>query len=334
MITARGTLLARLNEASIGLSTKEVLEQSNSFVFKGDTLTTFNDDIMVRVANPLDFDVVVNATDMMAILSKIPDEEVEITRVEGEIRIKGKRRKAGISCTTDIHLPIDAVPRPDEWHRLEDGTMAAMQQAARTCGQDETKYLTTCVHVTPDCVEACDDYRLLRVDGKTGFTESVLVHAAIVAKLEGIELKSVCIAKGWIHFKPPATQRYHYAVTTGNYIKDVDKLLIMRDSEQVVLPAKLPEIVERAEVFHTAAYDAKINVQIGSDGEMKITSRKDTGWYREQRKIRYGGRPLNFDINPNLVEILKRTREVEIDDRRMKIVVRQDTVCDGGNCQG
>ena len=39
-------LLNKLNAVSVGLSKKELLEQSNSFIFAGKQLITFNGEIM------------------------------------------------------------------------------------------------------------------------------------------------------------------------------------------------------------------------------------------------------------------------------------------------
>lgn len=319
MNIARGVLLAKLNEASIGLSAKEVLEQSSCFVFQGDWLTTFNDNIMVRVKSPLDFNAIVSASEMIGILSKMPDETVDITRVGGEVAIKGKRRDAGIACADDVQLPIDAVPEPEAFSRLEEGAMAAMQQAARTCGSDDTQYLTTCVHVTPDMIEGCDNFRFIRIEGKTGFRSEVLIPAASVAELEGIEIAKVSIGEGWVHFKTTGGARVSVRCSHESYHKDLDALLKMTEPEKIALPPNLAEIVERAEVFHTGERDARIGISIES-GQLTIESKKDEGWYRERKKLPYQGRAFAFEINPKfLVEILKRTRDVIVDERKMKI---------------
>lgn len=321
MKIARGSLLSRLNEASIGLSSKEVLEQSNSFVFKDGRLTTFNDDIMVRVASPLDFDVVVNASDLMGILAKIPDDEITIVLKDGELRIKSpsKTRAAGIGCSTEVALPLDAVPTPGKWFRLAEGINGIMQQAARTCGNDEARYLTTCVHATPKRIEACDDERMFRVDLETGFPDEVLIPAASVHELERIEISRVAIGKGWVHFKTTAGAEISIRCSHEKYHPNVDDILKMNNPVKLVLPAELGDTIERAEVFHTAAFADKIGVRI-SNNELTITSRKENGWYKERQAVAYKGRELAFEIQPQfLVEVLARTRDVLVDDRKMKI---------------
>lgn len=322
MKISRGELLSRLHEAAIGLSSKEVLEQSNCFVFKGETLTTFNDNIMVRVANPLGFDVVVNAANLMGILSKMPDEEIDIRLGEGELRVKSpnKARAAGIACVTDVALPLDAVPAPEKWFRLQEGVNGLLQQAARTCGTDEQKYLTTVVHVTPDRIEACDDSRLFRVDVATGFPQEILLPAASVHELESMEITRVSVSPGWAHFKTASGARISVRCSHEKYHDGLDAVLEMDKPVKLVLPSDLKDLVERASVFHSAQYNDKMNVEI-ADGELVLRSRKDGGWYRERNAIPYTGRPLVFEIQPQfLVSILERTRDVKVDNRKMKIV--------------
>lgn len=335
MNIARGPLLAKLNEAALGVSQKETVEQSSCFIFSSDgELITYNDEIMVRVKNPLaeicvptdgcegPIDLVVNATDLLQILAKIPDDEVKITAGDGELQVKGKRRTAGIACQYEVVLPIGQVPRPEKWSRLGEGVTGLLQQAARTCGDNEHQFLTTCVHVTPTRIEACDNHRLFRVDCQTGFPSEILVPAKSVAELEGVEIIKVGIddVAAWCHFKTASGAIISCRASKEEYHKGLDAILEIVNGERVVLPANLKEIVERAEVFRTGEYDSKVGVRI-ANGELTITARKDGGWYKERKSIDYTGRMLDFDIDPAfLIEVLGRTREVMVDDRKMKIV--------------
>lgn len=321
MNISRNTLLEALSTAIIGTTPKEGTEQSNAFVFKGGKLTTFNDNIMVRIKSPLDFDAVVNAADMLAVLAKIPDDEVEVTQTGSEVRIKAKRRSAGIGCSAEVLLPLDAVPASEGWGRIAEGTNASLQQAAKICSTDDSQYLATCVHVTPKMIEGCDNYRLLRVDGETGFPADVLIPAKSVVALKGVNITKVSIGRGWVHFKTDHAAEISVRCSHETYPEAVGKLLDMEGGEKIILPANLGEIIQRAEIFLTGTYDAKVGVKI-EDGELTLTSRKEGGWYRERKKIKYDGRPLDFEVNPQfLTDLLARTREVQVDDRKMKIVV-------------
>lgn len=317
----RGELLAKLNEASPGLSPKGKLtvEQSDCYVFQGDTLTTFNDSIMVRVPNPLGFDVVVKASDLLDFVTKMPDDEITITLQTDELRIKGAGRTAGITAYAEVAMPMDAVPKPETWTRLGEGTPTALQQAAKTCARKDSDYLLTAVHVTKDWVEGCDGLRYIRITGPTGFPNRVLMPADAVLELEGLELAKVAIGEGWVHFR--TAQKATVSVRCGHspYIEDVEKLLDLKKPEKIILPSNLGEIVERAQVFDHGGDDFKIGVRL-SEGKLLITARKDGAWLKEKKEIEYEGRTLAFDVNPELlVEVLGHTREVLVDGTKLKI---------------
>ncbi len=194
MKISRGTLLAKLNEASPGLAKSPTIEQSDCFVFSDGKLITFNDEIMVRTESPVDFELAVNANDLLAILSKFPDDEVEIEQNDKQqlvISTESNRRGAKIACIMDIALHTDAVEPPAKWHKLAEGCAAALHTAALTAGENDSEYLTTCIHITPKMVEATDNYRLLRIEGVTGFPDRVLIPAACILKLENQEIVKV-----------------------------------------------------------------------------------------------------------------------------------------------
>lgn len=323
MIIQRGALLAKLNEARIGLAQKPTTEQSNCFAFAGGKLTAYNGEIMCRLPNPLDFDAVVNATDLIEILAKIPDEDIEITLRGDEIRVSDlkRKRKAGITCTTEVTMPLDSVPAPEKYTRMGDGVLTALQQAARTCGTEDTQYLITCVHITPDLVEGFDNSRMLRVTAPTGFPSDVLIPATTVMLLEGLEITKVALADGWCHFKTAGGTEISARASNQPFVKNIDAVFRMNDESSLTLPSNLAEMIERAEVFHNGGFDATVGIRL-ADGELLITSRKEGGWYREKKRIKYEGRALAFDINPKfLVEVLKRTRDVLVDDRKLKIEI-------------
>jgi len=320
----RKEMLASLHVAAVGLSKKDILEQSSSFVFTGGRLKTYNDDLMVDLASPLsEIEAVVGADDFLRILDRLPDEEIEVSVSGEELRVKGKKREAGIACTSKVALPVGDVPKPGEWSVLEPKTMNLLRQASRSCGQDETQYINTCIHITPDGLDAGDGSRLLRIATKTGFPKEVLIPASSVASLVGMEITKVSIGKGWLHFKIRGGV-ISLRCSHQEYHQGLDGILKMVDPETITLPEHLGQIVERAQVFNEEAYDAKVGLLIES-GKLTMTSRKDTGWYKEVKRVAYSGRSLEFDINPKfLVELLDQSGDmsIEVDHRKMKVTTK------------
>ena len=319
----REEMLKIFKVARIGTTAKELIEQSDSFIFKEGHIYTFNDEIMVKGPCPLGFDAAVPAGDFENILTKIPDEEIDITLEKEEVIIKGKRKKAGITCLLDIRLPFNTVPKPTDWKKLPQEIEGVLQQAARTCGKDMTQPLSALVHVTPKRIEASDNFRIFRQDIPTGFPGEILLPASSIGTLSNLTLRKVSMGKGWVHFRTRGRQIISIRCNHSKYHKkeDVDRILELKKGKKIILPENLDKIIQRTEVMSDSGYDSQIQVLI-KEGKLVVTSRKASGWYEEKKKIDYVGNKIEFFINPNfLVEILQRTKEVKIGDGKLKIQI-------------
>jgi len=311
-------LLKKLNAVSAGLSKKELLEQSNSFVFSGKQLITFNGEIMCRTKNPFNFDCVVRAEELVKILTRMNDEEIKVTLDDNEIVIKGRGKAAGLSCEAEVLLPFSNVPRPKEWFEVGKGVAKILQQAAMTCGVDESMPQTTCVHIEKNKIEACDNFRMYRCKIKTGFPVEMLIPAMSLKAVKGHKMKAVSSTKEWLHFKSGDGCIFSLRCYADKYHNQLETLLKVKGAK-IQLPAELRETLERAEVMVDVGYEAEVTLQI-EDNVLIINSRKDGGWYKEKKKLKYKGTPLSFKVNPAfLVEILEKTRTVIVGKGRMKI---------------
>ncbi len=318
MKVKREEFLALLTEATIGLSKKEILEQSNCFIFHKGLVLTFNDEIFFSCESPLDFDAIVPAEDLLKILTRLPDEEIDVRLESNEMILEGKRRDVGITVEAELHLPFDAVPSPGKWLRLTPDLPGMLQQAARTCGSDETQYKTTCVHVTPDLVEASDNYRIFRADLQTGFNSEILIPASSINTLSKIILKRVNVGEGWVHFTTGARRLISIRCSHETYHEGIEEMLVVEGTE-ISLPKNLGEMIGRAEVMNITGYDARISLTI-HENLLQIMSQKDGGWFREKKRIKYSGERLRFDVHPQfMAEVLERTHKIIIGSSKLKL---------------
>ncbi len=115
----RENLLKQLEAVSPGLSAKEILEQSSCFVFKGGEVLTYNDEVACRADCPLpDIEGAVPAKPLLAILAKLPDDDIDVAIDEGKMIVKGKGRKTTIPMEAEVLLPVDNIDKPGEWKKL------------------------------------------------------------------------------------------------------------------------------------------------------------------------------------------------------------------------
>ena len=65
-------------------------------------------------------------------------------------------------------------------------------------------------------------------------------------------------------------------------------------------------------------WDSKVTISL-HDNVLRVTSRKEEGWFRETKKVRYDGPELTFSIHPMfLKELVGQTRKVIISNRQLK----------------
>lgn len=325
MLLNRKELLNVLATASVGTTKREVLEQSNSFVFDADKLITFNEDICTDVKTPIpEVEGAVPAEDLLALLARFPDDEVDIWSTDKALKIKAGPRDGEITLIAKIQLPFGDVPGPGKWQEVAPELMGTLLQAARVCGKNEALLVTTVVHFTSKWVESSDNFRIFRSELETSIEGDLLVPATALESLANIAhtFRKFSVNRGWLHFLTKTghtiSVRCARPPVDGYPTKMISAALDGWDeSKKIELPETLKEVIERAEVMQD--YNGLISVSI-EDGYLKLRARKDTGWFSERKRIDYTGSRLAFEVNSKfLKEILTKTRVVRVLKNRMRI---------------
>ncbi len=320
----RAKLLKTLGTASVGLSPKELLEQSNCFVFAGSELVTYNGEVLTRCPSPIpEFEGAVIAQSLLKLLSKFPDEVIDASPSKSgkQLIIKGgRRRRAGLTAQAELLLPHADVPVPAKWRKVPEALVGAMTQAARSCGKDTTQPHTTVVHVTPDMVEGFDNMRIFRYKMQTGVKKNTLLPMTSIESIAGLVLSRIHEGGDWVHFRTPSKHVISIRLSMMQDYPSLDQFLKLgKQRKQVRLPDNLGDIVGRAEVMQDSAIDAMVEVTIEA-GKLTLRSRKEGGWFRETKKISYDDETLAFSVNPKfLQEVLEKTRKVTIGEGRMML---------------
>lgn len=312
-----------LSAASVGASSKEVLDQSNCFLFTGETLVTFNSEVFAITKNPLPgVQGAVPYRDFLDMVQKFPDDTLEVDMDGEEIRLSGKRRKAGLVISSEIRTPFDSVPKPGGMAEIPPEFMGSLIQAAHTCGSDENKPFTMAVHVTPEMVEACDLFRLFRASFQTGVHGDIVVPASAIRSIASISFHKASVKDGWLHLRSKKKHRVSVrCLSDGNYPNLTETLEVRGKPTKVKLPENLKEIISRAEVMQDSGLGKESLVSVTIDkGKLSIRAKKNTGWYRESQKVKYKGRKLAFQVHPKLLqEVFTKARNVTVDGNRMRI---------------
>ena len=313
-------MLGKLEAVSPGLAVREAVEQSSCFVFREGRVITFNDEIACSITCDIGVEGAVAAKPLLDLLGKLAEKEIDIAAKDGggEILVKGKGRRAGITLEAEITLPVGAVEPPTEWGALDPEFAEAVGVVQHCASKDANTFHLTCIHVTPDHVEACDNFQLARFPVATGVSEPCLVKRDSLKHVTGLGMTEVSETPSWLHFRNPAGLTLSVRRELGDY-EDLTALLQM-DGTPTTLPGGLAEAVAKAEIF--SAENAENNVVLVElkAGQLRLRGVGAAGWYEERKAVTWRGEPITFSIAPKLlVDITTRTNDCFIAPGRLKV---------------
>lgn len=319
----REELLQQLEAVQPALSTKgDTIEQSSSLVFKGNYVWAYNDTLCARQRCNIGVQGAVQAKQLLDLLRKLTEDELEIEQGEGELRINGKRRSAGVRMEADILLPLEQVETPDKnsWKDLHPDFGDAVSIVQECAAKDDARQDLVCVHIHPNWVEACDNTQMARYRLKTGVAEPFLVKQECLKHVVGFGMTKFAETTGWVHFKNPTG----LMLSARRYVEtypDLTKFLDIKGTP-AILPKGLQEAVAKAEIFSADNADSnRVFVEL-RPGKLRIKGEGVTGWYKEYKKLqRYDGqKAFGFCISPKLlVELVKRHNECELTADQLKV---------------
>jgi DNA polymerase III sliding clamp (beta) subunit (PCNA family) len=314
----RELFLSKLEAVSPGLASRELIEQSSCFVFKGGRIYTFNDEVACSIESPIEAEGAVVAKPLMDLLGKLPEDELEITVGEGKLQVKGNRRRAEVTMEAQVNLPIDSIEVPTSWTELDKEFLEAVNvvKAVASQGKD-TNFNLTCVHLHPDHAEACDNFQAARYPVKTGVKTDCLIRAASIKYVPVLGMVEMSEGEAWVHFR----NANGLVLSCRRWKEQYENLdaIFQCEGEVAVLPGGLAEAVDKAKIFSSENVESdQVYVRMKA-GKLLVRGEGSSGKFEEQKDIKFAG-DVSFMIAPALlVEITKRTSDCVVGQGRLKI---------------
>lgn len=297
----REAALRSLSMVSAGISDQGIVEQSDCFIFRGGRVSTYNEEIACEGNSPFGEDVegAVKAASLLSILVKLPDDEIDVSTSDSELLIKAKRRKSGVYREADILIAPDLIQLPTKWKKLDDRFLDALNAVKDCAGSDTDKFYTTCVHITPEWVEACDNYQMARHKISVPITRKMLVRQKSINPMTSLGLNKIGETKTWLHFKNDETG---FIYSLRRYLEDYLDLSPYFESagDEIRFPTSLDEVAARAEVFTEKSDANYVKVHLRTD-RVLIEGSGANGWYREEKRAIYQGPSVVFLILPKVL---------------------------------
>ena len=234
-----------------GIDEKERLEQSDSYIFKNGTVYTFNDEVAVMKTTDLDIVGAVPAKEFYTFISRVKDNQIDISNEDNKIRVKGRRFKADFNVE-DPRLDLGTIPKPEKWFDLPENITEVIKLVSLSVSKNLATPILTCIHWEDDFLESCDNFRLTRYKlGKTFKGFDFPVFGDTLVKVANYKLKKVALTEGWLHFKDDSDCQLSIRINEGTY-PDLSSLINrFKAGVEIEFPDTTISAVERAEAVTT-----------------------------------------------------------------------------------
>lgn len=317
----RVDFLQSLGRVEPGLSTRDFIEQSSCYVFSDGWIASFNDEICCRSKSglPADFVGAVHAKPLKCVLEAITADEITVDFSGKEFLIKAGSERAGIRMEREIVLPVDEVTVPEQWLTLPPDFASAIDKVVDAAGTNDEEFLSVCVHIHPDYVEATDRSQMCRYTLETGVDKSFLVRAKSVAHITKLDVTKIGQTDQWVHFRNRTL-----VFSCRRELMDYFDLSEIFDFSGTA--TKLPRGGERASELAGSFCEGKDNDKVIvklTNGNMNVRGEGSFGWGEKNMPMEYEGDDLAFRLSPSmLVKLVKENTDCELDG--CKLCVRGD----------
>lgn len=296
----RADLLAALELCEPGLPSKVQFQQAGMVALRKGLAYSYNDECLCRVKTGLPLEVV-GATlgkPLLEVLRKMKDEIVGVGAEDGFLVLATRLDTVKVQFERDIVLPVEGVEKPDgQWLPLKPSFCEALAMVGDCCGKESERFELQCVHIHPDYLEGCDNYRIIRHKTKTRVGKGTMVLNSAMRHVVKFSPTQVCATENWLHYAGDdkanriAVRKYH------DPYPEFDGQIDMGDGgDAFTIPTALVEGLELAEVFSAEDKDNNDVVVTLGAGKASVTGTGAVGQAVRRCKAEYAGPEVSFKI--------------------------------------
>lgn len=290
MKTTKTQLSSALKLASLGLDTRQLVEQSQNYVFKDNAIITYNKRVMVKVAFEHDLEGSVDGRTLASFIVKAK-ENLEITCEDKFLLFKSVGSRAKI-VKSAVKLPYQEVNIPQDFNKIPENFMYEMQNSKFCLSKDSKKPMLNCFNIKDNHIITCDGYRILRTKLSADFPDVMIDIKEAICLFKLCELVSHYSFDGtFLHFKNEHGLIFSIRNQNLSY-PDISKLLDV-DGDTFNIDKEAAKVLDLATIFtnsNTVAIDIK-------DKLLNVSSNGVYGNFNEDIIIEDDGES-KFFINP------------------------------------
>jgi hypothetical protein len=315
MQVTRLDFLEKLNNLKAAVASSEIVEQSTSFIFEGDRIIAFDDEVAIQVAQGgLKIKGAVEAGELLTYLNKSRAEELDVSTKEDEMILKARNSEVGIRYQSEILIDVSEIPSPDKikWKSLPKNFRSALHTCIFSTSSNINTPALTCIRFKGDYASSCDTYRATLFRLSSTFKNDLLLPAPVARIIERMDLEKYSSGKGWVHF----LTKDSFMVSARTFVSDFPEVeeFVKMKGEKIEAPKEISDILDRAGIFAKADLkkDELVKIRIEKNW-CQVRSANDKGWIKEKTRVKYKGKKIIFQVNPDYMrEILKLTDTMTI----------------------
>lgn len=310
-------LLSALREVQPGLSNKEIIEQSSSFIFNDTSIWSYNDQISINHNFATGLKGAVKADKFMKLLEKIPNDELEIKEVKGKLKIQANKLKATIKIDTDVKLMPIKVPKTSskKWKELPNNFNEGISFCAFSASKNMIRPELTCLWIEEDKITSVDGFRGTVFNLTSDIDQDFLLPAGPAVELAKYNPEKAVVENGWIHFMNDQETTFSIRTYADIEYPETEKYFEGTGAE-VELPEGFIDVIQRASTLLSDDFDLDRFVSlIITEDKIVCKGEGNSGWVQEEKEIEYDGENIDVKIHPVMIsEVLKYNRNIIIDN--------------------
>jgi DNA polymerase III sliding clamp (beta) subunit (PCNA family) len=320
MLVDRESFLNALECARPGLEKRWVDDHTGSFLFQGERVVTYNDEISVSAPVPLDIKGAVPANELYKLLRLIADKEVDVTINDNRVVIKNNKHLiAKILIEPEILIPIDQLPKPDDtgWIAIDEDFIWKMRLALFSVSKNLSKPVLACLHWYNNTLEATDNLRVTRCTTNIPLPEGVKIlfpswSASALLRRNPTAFKLV---DGWLYFQVDHGAIFSCRTFEGKF-PVVNSVLAIECNNAIKFPAHFIKSLERATVLAEQDSLGEHRVEISVDNNvLSLKAAKDIGEFEDCFVARCDKNHAFWAEPASLIEILKHQTRANFSNR-------------------
>ena len=285
-----------------GLATKGIVEQATHFVFTGDDVFTYNDQISISYPLETEFRCSVPADTLYGLVKDLKGKEVEVTLNEGQLLLTCGRTKAGINISTDetIEELVKAMgfPKDTEWKSLDKEFLEGIKLCMFSASKDLSCPYMTCISVEHDRLVSGDDIRISLFDLRHEIPDTFLLPATAAAELVKFDIVEYALMESWIFFGTDDGIIFCSRIVVDEY-PDVTEFFEMKEGITMKLPSEFKDSINTVYPMADGDFDIDKQIEISiTKNALKCRSDGASGWAETAIDIHDGVPDLTFKVNP------------------------------------